>query len=237
MSIPVPVSLPSIEAAIRSELATHGLRLLALVWTRNRVSLVSAAQGRRGVRLRVSRRLAHLGGAVVEPIVAFVRGGPGARARLRSLFDALPAGEGPKRRVAALRPAGDVVDLRNFLAGPCSLLAMDPATVRITWGPRRPVRAGQRTFRLGSYDPLTDTVRLHRVLDDSRVPTWYLEYVIHHELVHRFLNQTQGVQAARAHGASFRQLEAKHEGTSKAKEWERDNLPRLPRQRRSSKTP
>ena len=220
-----------LEVLVESELASAGFRLDGLVWTSNRVSL--ARRKRKNIRLRVSRRLLLLGERIASPIAQFATGGQGAKRSLTELFRALPPLPERKKRRRIIRSVGEHYDLRSHLEGPCSILAMDLSDVVITWGPRRRVRRSQRTYRLGSYDPSRDLVRIHRILDHPRVPAWYLEYVIFHELIHRDLGLRCGVHAARRHNKEFREIESRHPRVEAARRWERDELPLLSGSRRS----
>jgi len=222
-----------LEALVESELASVGFRLDALVWTSNRVSLVSARRKRKSIRLRVSRRLLLLGEPIASPIAQFAAGKRGARRSLTKLFQVLPPSPPSQTRRRIIRTMGEYYNLRSHLEGPCSLLAMNLSDVIITWGPRRRVHRSQRTYRLGSYDPNRDLVRIHRILDQPRVPVWYLEFVIFHELIHRDLGLRCGVHAARLHNKEFREIEARHPSVEAARRWERDELPLLSGSRRS----
>ena len=223
------------ERRLEAELAQWGYLLEAVVWTNNRVKLVSARTRRKKTHLRIARSLLVLGERAVEPIVGLVRGQKRAKAALQGLFAELPAAP-PVRRRSVLKPQGDAVDLRGLVAFPCSLLEMDANDIQITWGARRRPGRRQRTFRLGSYDPGTDVVRLHRILDHPDVPHWYIEFVIFHELVHRHIGLTIGKDAARMHDARFREIEARFPRLAQARAWERSELMRHARRARRAMT-
>ena len=177
------------------------------------------------MQVRFARKLLNLGERPIEPFGGLFLGEQGARRDLQTLFAELP-NESTARREWTLRPVGDAVDLRERIRVPCSLLNMDPSNIRITWAARRRLRPGQKTFRLGSYDPRTDVVRLHRVLDDVNVPEFYIEFVIFHELVHRHVAFEHGERAARLHNRYFRDLEASFPHFEEARAWEREHLMR-----------
>ena len=220
------------ELLLGAELRKRGYSLAGVTWTRNRVKLVSSRARRQRVHVRVARKLLLLGERTVGPIAGLVAEEVSARALLQALFKELPVEEiVPRRRV--LRPQGDAFNLEQLLAYPCELLEMKPSDIRITWGARRrPVRR-QRTFRLGTYDPRTDVVCLHRILDHPDVPTFYIEFVIFHELIHRHVGLEKGPEAARRHDTYFRELESAFPRLEEARAWEREQLMRHARRYRS----
>src|SRR2546426_180905 len=58
--------------------------------------------------------------------------------------------------------------------------------VPITWG-RGSGRARRGGLTFGSYDPVLALIRIHPVLDRRDVPLYFLESVIHHEMLHHHL--------------------------------------------------
>jgi hypothetical protein len=218
------------EELLRSELAGSKLVLKDLIWTNNRVSLVSSRTHRRAVTLRIAKRLLSLGTEAVLPIVGLVRGDKGAKKRLQALFNTLPSSP-IARRKTVLRTQGDAVNLEAHLTYPCALLDMDAEGIQITWAAKRRLKRGQRSFRLGSYDPRTDVIRIHRILDHPEVPGWYIDFVVFHELIHRHMKYARGLEAARKHNAEFRAIEATFPRIGDARSWERTDLMRLARKR------
>lgn len=58
--------------------------------------------------------------------------------------------------------------------------------LEILWG-RKIERQKRRSIRLGSYDPRSRIIRIHPLLDSPRVPTWFIQSIIHHEYLHHVL--------------------------------------------------
>jgi len=71
-------------------------------------------------------------------------------------------------------------------------------------------------------------IRIHSVLDRPDVPRYFLDSVVHHEMLH---HQMGGVsdRAGRTvyHTRAFREAEARFPRHQDALAWEKDNLPRL----------
>jgi len=61
--------------------------------------------------------------------------------------------------------------------------------------------------KLGRYQFATDTVVLSRILDSPTVPTWVVDFIMYHELLHKSLGVRMTNGRQRAHTADFRQAE------------------------------
>jgi hypothetical protein len=107
---------------------------------------------------------------------------------------------------------------------------------RITWG-RRTRSRSRGSLRLGSYDPEDRIVRIHAVLDRASVPSWFVRYVLFHEILHAALppQPRPGGRRWIHHGPEFRRRERLYEDYARALEWEELHLPRLIRAARRIK--
>jgi hypothetical protein len=105
--------------------------------------------------------------------------------------------------------------------------------VPVTWGRGggRPRRGG---LTFGSYDPVLGLIRIHPVLDREDVPEFFVESVVHHEMLHHKLGGIAD-RAGRTvyHTRAFREAEARHPRHADALAWERQNLSRLLRASRT----
>jgi hypothetical protein len=202
-----------------------------IVMTNNRRRLVSYQKRQGRLEVRVARRLAALGGLVVEPVVAFVREQPHGRAALRTLFEAVPDVPTVRRGPGPMQSQGDTFDLAEILARESWSGFGEPCEVPITWGARRRPRRGQRSIRLGTYDFEHGYIRIHRRLDQPQVPEWFVGFVVFHELLHHRLGVSMRGKRRVIHSAEFRALEASHPRYLEAQQWERKALPDLLRSR------
>lgn len=70
-------------------------------------------------------------------------------------------------------------------------------------------------------------IHINEVLDDPRVPLWYLRAVVFHEMLHLYLGPQQfdvdGYQYP--HNERFKSLEARYPDSSKARAYEYKSLP------------
>lgn len=98
---------------------------------------------------------------------------------------------------------------------------------RITWGARSRRKRGRASIKLGSYTVEDELIRVHPVLDAADVPSYYLAWVIYHEMLHE-VHDMPVVDGRRVyHTRAFRQAEAKFEQYPEAVLWERQNLHKL----------
>jgi hypothetical protein len=211
-------------------------------YTRARQQVVRLLRSRSGVEVRLARFFEHAPAEVRVALATWMRSGRRAKAatraldswielRVRELADASP------RRVA-LEPRGRRHDLAKLagdvrareLAGD----ALDPR-LGIGWGRARGSRS-RRSLRLGSFDSITRSVRIHPVLDSDAVPDWFVRYVVFHELLHAVLDEPSNGRSRRViHGPEFRRRERAYADLDRALRWEKEHIDSLIRCARAEK--
>jgi hypothetical protein len=187
---------------------------------------------RNGRHLEVSVHHALLGWP--KEVLAVVAREPGSWPVLQQRLPSAPRPDLPE-----LHARGRVHDLDALLAverrrlrdahrntkEPMSLSYI--ADVPVTWG-RWPAIPPRRTLRLGSchHDPVL--LRVHPVLDDSTVPSWFVGVVLWHELLHVAIPPHEQESGRRAvHPPRFRRLERVHPHHELALAWEGRHIERL----------
>jgi hypothetical protein len=78
-------------------------------------------------------------------------------------------------------------------------------------------RASQR--KLGHYNPVTDTIQISRALDTARTPEYALDYVMHHEIIHRMLGSIEKNGRQSHHNTAFHALERAYRDIQRAKDF------------------
>lgn len=96
---------------------------------------------------------------------------------------------------------------------------------KITWG--RKVFSGKSSILFGSYSPSQDLIRIHPLLDTELVPLFFLESVIHHEMVHGYIHKFEAENSSRTHGPRFFELERKFSHHLLAVAWQKRHLSKL----------
>ncbi len=86
----------------------------------------------------------------------------------------------------------------------------------------------KRSITFGTYSPSELLIRIHPALDSKEVPEYFVEYVIHHEILHEVYPPFRGRSNKwRIHHRAFRIAEFKIPSYKKAIEWQLLNLNRV----------
>jgi len=71
-------------------------------------------------------------------------------------------------------------------------------------------------------------IRIHPLLDAPFVPTWFLEYVIYHEMLHAVVpEEIDEFGRRKVHTREFYKRERQFHCYSRARRWEDENLDRF----------
>ncbi|MEZ4269061.1 MAG: hypothetical protein R3F39_22125 [Myxococcota bacterium] len=209
-----------------------------VVETDNAVRLISTVRERRRLTVRISRAMEPLGPGAVDALCDFALERPGARAEVKALIATLgPVARRRAVRQPVLRPRGEVHDLRALYPEEALRALGEVVDLPLTFGPRVKRRRGQRSIRLGSYAVATQVIRIHRWLDDPRVPGWFIGFVLFHELLHHKLGIDESGPRRSVHPKAFRELERAHPRFEDAKALERELVPLLLGRRRLLRWP
>jgi len=130
------------------------------------------------------------------------------------------------RRPLTLRAKGAHYDLGASLERLKRHYGIRTSDVKITWG-RATAYENVRMMALGSYSYEQRIIRVHPVLDDPRVPGYFLDWVVYHELLHHLLPVEKSGRKRRLHDSRFKRLEHQFPMYREAREWEKKQLPAL----------
>ena len=196
-----------------------------LTVTDNTTSLVRWRRvGRGELHVRLHRIFLEADEAVFGEMAGHLAGGRGGWPLTRDFFR--QRRESPARREARpgrVRTAGDVYDLQRLYDAVNRDYFGNAVRARITWGRRSSRRgAGHRT--LGSYDETTRTIRISPYLDRRAVPSYVVENVVHHEMLHAFLGIESVQGRRRIHTPRFREMERRFRHYERAASWEKDHI-------------
>jgi hypothetical protein len=97
----------------------------------------------------------------------------------------------------------------------------------IVWGRKRKQRP--KTYMVfGTIQEEDRMIRIHPLLDRSFVPTWFLEYVVYHEMLHAMVpDEYDGSGRRLVHHEKFLEKERRFHWFRRAKNWEQENLARF----------
>lgn len=93
----------------------------------------------------------------------------------------------------------------------------------ITWGARN-LRYSARKRTLGSYSRETNTIRISPLLDRRTIPSYFLEFVVYHEMLHSDVDPVSRNGKRLVHTGDFRRRERLFRHYKKAMERERRGI-------------
>lgn len=98
---------------------------------------------------------------------------------------------------------------------------------RIVWGQRRTERP-REIIVFGTIQEEDRMIRIHPLLDRVFVPTWFVEYVVYHEMLHAVVPDEYDSAGRRmVHHEKFLARERQFRWFRRAKAWEEENLGRF----------
>jgi hypothetical protein len=197
-----------------------------LAVTDNRSTMVSFRRGANVLQLR----LHHMFLDAPEPVVRAVADYAGRGNRVAGeLLDDYIRGQQPRIRQerhsaeADLNPRGCHFDLQALFDELNRTYFQGGIQARIGWG-RMPPRRRRKSIRLGVYDHQTREIRIHPALDRPEVPTYFVEFIIFHEMLHQLFPSSHGHGRRVHHPRAFRDREKAFPLYGAALRWERENL-------------
>jgi len=194
--------------------------------TDNRSTMVSFRRGASVLALR----LHHMFLDAPEPVVRAVADYAGRGYRSAgAILDEYIRGQQPRIRQlrresdADLNPRGRCFDLQALYDAANRDFFQDGIQARIGWG-RMPPRRRRKSIRLGVYDHQTREIRIHPALDSPDVPSFFVEFIVFHEMLHQLFPSTGRGGRRVHHPRAFRERERTFPHYAAALRWERENL-------------
>ena len=216
------------SASLEAALVREALQPLQLTLTDNRSVLLSFCRKRGAVQLRLHRMFLHAPMDVVRAV------GARLKRRNRKATSAYAASDEnlfrvrrAPRELPPVTTRGQVYDLLEVYDRLNARFFAGGLRVPVTWG-RGSGRARRGGLTFGSYDPVLGLIRIHPVLDRREVPLYFLESVLHHEMLHHHLGGVPDRSGRTVyHSRAFREAEALYSRHQDALAWEKENLPYL----------
>lgn len=207
-----------------------------LTVTDNRRVMVSGIRKNKAYHLRLHRMFLDADDEVTASLAGYLSGnGRSFCERLRIFFkenrEKIRNGSARSKRAGAKKEPSQYLEEmyrkinETYFGGRMDCL--------VCWSRRR-TRRKQKSVRLGSYSPGTGVIRIHSILNDPMVPSYVVENVMYHEMLHHHL----GIRPAKGkrfyHHAAFRDMERRFPESEKARLWIGKNLPRLLKRKKES---
>ncbi|MDE3046310.1 MAG: SprT-like domain-containing protein [Verrucomicrobiota bacterium] len=119
---------------------------------------------------------------------------------------------------------GNVYDLREMYEQIKEQYFSPDYNAAIGWSNR--TRVGKfRAMTFGTYDRRRHQIRISRLLDDERVPRFFVEFIVYHEMLHAVCLPTRDrLGRVRIHTPEFKQKEEQFPHFVAAQEWRKNSL-------------
>ena len=205
---------------------------VTLIWTENRLSMLSARGNvRTGYQVRLHRMFRQAPDAVWRALVAYLRYADATASRTIRTYirqqQPLLAGDRPALPCPRLlQPQGRFFDLEAIYAEINQHYFINRVQAHITWS-RRPPQRKRRSIRFGSYQERDRLIRIHCLLDQSFVPPYVVENVVFHEMLHQLIPRQYLNGRWSVHPPEFRRQERRFLYHQQAEQWQRQHLGRL----------
>ena len=243
--VPVP-NAPRFDLLRRLNRLTGG-QLRSLELTDNRRTILSVRSDRVTNRAPLELRIHHSFTEAPEEVLAAVatfveskRGSDRAREALAVIREHFTAHRATARiRRLRLTPLGSVLDLRELRDDLNERYFEGRLAADISWGKAAMGgalscrRHRTSTLQLGSYSYEDKLIRVHRVLDDPKVPRYVVEAVVHHELLHADMPPEVRGGKRLFHTPEFRRRERLYRNLRRAERWIGEHLSELLRDRQA----
>ncbi len=195
---------------------------ISITYTDNRVNIISFTRKKGYISLRLQRIFMDAPLDVVQEIGQLLKN-PGRKTPLINEYFKKNRWRIRKkaRLTGRIEPVGRVYNLKRLFDRLNREYFSGQLDTIVTWGRRSPRRA-VRKRTLGSYNAETRTIRINPILDSPGVPSYFIEYVLYHEMLHAYLGIKKDHRGRmRAHTPRFRELERRFRHYNKAVEWEK----------------
>ncbi|GBE01855.1 sprT-like family protein [bacterium BMS3Bbin06] len=197
-------------------------RKVDITLTDNRTNIISFRESRGRIVLRIQRVFTEAPLDVILEIADLVRD-PSRKTPLIDDFFRRKKWKIKKRPHISdrIEPLGRVYNLEKIFDKLNREYFSDEVRANITWGRRSPARS-VRKRTLGSYNAETGTIRINPMLDSVRVPLFFIEYVVYHEMLHAKLGIRRNSNGRlRIHTREFKEMEGSFRYYKSAVEWEK----------------
>ena len=196
-------------------------RPVSLAVTDNATSMVSVRRKGKTFAVRIHRIFLKAGDEVIGELAAFIAQGKGETPRMRNFLRenrSLIRVKPPRK--TTLRPEGQYHHLAEIFGSLNREYFGGRLSAAITWGMRNQ-RHRVRRRTLGSYCRQGNIIRINPVLDKRAVPRYFVEFVVHHEMLHADLTPAEEKGRTRIHAGEFKKRERLFRNYEKALAWEK----------------
>lgn len=216
---------PMKEHLLKEKLTKFSQKEIDLTINENHSTFLSVQKkGRHALKLSLHKLFLHGGDPLCKAVVHFsLKKDRDALKVIRSFAHSYFATADYSSTVDAekLRTKGVYFDLEEIYNSINKAYFQDKLRLKITWF-KKPRYRTFSYFTLGSYNRPLKLVRINDILDQARVPLYFIEYVVYHEMLHHICpGYTDENGREHIHTSLFRKKEKEFLHYAQAKEWEK----------------
>jgi predicted metal-dependent hydrolase len=209
------------EKSLERHLEKSLKRNIFLVITDNSTHMISAKATGRSMTVRLHKIFLNSSRDVIDEIIAFLAGKnkktPLTRHYIRENSHRLI--KKPRKKVNPVTQ-GKHYNLLEFFHAINSEYFEGRISAEITWGCKAAKYSVKRRT-LGSYSADAGIIRIHPILDSKKIPKYFLEFVVYHEMLHADLGIETDKGRRSVHPAEFRKREKLFKHYERARNWEK----------------
>ena len=194
---------------------------VSVVITNNTSTMISYRPTNDAVLVRLHRMFLSAGTEVLDEIVAFISNRKKKTPLLREFINSNShqIQHRPWKK-GDLRTKGRYHDLGEMFGRINEEYFHGAITAAITWGSKGPRRCA-RLRTLGSFSSDNNMIRINPILDRKGVPTYFLEFIVYHEMLHADMGIETHEGLRSIHSKEFRNREKMFEHYERAMAWEK----------------
>jgi hypothetical protein len=206
-------------------------KMLDLQLTNNHYSMISVRRKQDGYRLRLHRMFVGAEARVVRALARYVVHNDRRASTLLGEYiekhQHIIRQQVRKPRRITLRAAGTHHDLQAIFDQLNAERFEGKLEARITWGPVPSRRRRRRSIKMGSFAVEDRIIRIHPALDRPGVPSYFVRWIVYHEMLHGKHEVLRKDGRRRFHTAEFLEEERSFSDYQRAHAWEKANLDKL----------
>jgi predicted metal-dependent hydrolase len=130
-----------------------------------------------------------------------------------------------------IKPRGEVHQLQEIFEELNERFFRNRVRATITYAQVPRVTQPRKSIKLGSYSSESKVIRIHPALDQPWVPSYFIEWIVYHEMLHHQIPAVVRDGSRCVHTPEFYERERRYPLYEKAKRWEEENLEYLLRYR------
>lgn len=192
-----------------------------IVWHENKTTYLSVRKARGILHMRVHKLFYNAPTPVLQALVRYAtKGDPKSRVIIKQMAHLHFSQTQIKGE--RLTSEGNVYDLKEIYSRLLKWVPISNCT--IGWSDR-PHTGKFRSLTFGTYDKHCRQIRINRLLDDEKVPFYFVEFVVYHEMLHALFPSVIDAEGrCSIHPPEFKEKERQFPYFRQAKEWEKTSL-------------